>query len=238
MNNAGEADDNNGDETKNLLEIEIPADETVGGYASGPENLEHSSILPMFNQQPQQPLLIGKKRRRHKKKVEELSDGKSGTNFSQRVKKVITNCEHSDREFYAKGMCKNCYHKRGRNKPAECCPKKKMYALGLCQNCYMKHYGKEKRKESRNTRNASLTSTIGNKIGAEKSPHPLDNFSEKATKASKIKKLAMVVATPVSNQLVVTQPRPNSMLSDPTAPTTTSKSKALLTPKLNDTVLP
>ena len=49
MNNAGEADVNNGDESKNLLEIEIPADETQGGYASGPENLEHSSILPMFN---------------------------------------------------------------------------------------------------------------------------------------------------------------------------------------------
>ena len=152
--------------------------------------------------------------------MEDLSDGKSGTNFSQRVKKVITNCEHSDREFYAKGMCKNCYHKRGRNKPAECCPKKKMYALGLCQNCYMKHYGKEKRKESRNNRKSS-TSTIGHQIGAEKSPQTLDNFSEKATKATRMKKLPGVAPFVTKEHDVLTQPRPNSMVSDPTAPTMT-----------------
>jgi len=71
-----------------------------------------------------------------------------------RKKRLITSCDHLDREFYAKGMCKNCYHKRGRNKPADCWTNKKMYALGLCQNCYMKHYGKEKRKETRDTKNA------------------------------------------------------------------------------------
>jgi hypothetical protein len=78
-------------------------------------------------------------------------------NSFQRKKKVITDCEHHDREFYAKGMCKNCYHKYGRNKPANCCPNKKMYALGLCQNCYMKHYGKEKRGEKSSFKIAAMT---------------------------------------------------------------------------------
>lgn len=31
-----------------MLDIEIPGDETQGGYASGPENLEHSSIFPQL----------------------------------------------------------------------------------------------------------------------------------------------------------------------------------------------
>jgi len=44
-----------------------------------------------------------------------------------------------------------------------------MYALGLCQNCYMKHYGKEKRKETRDTKNAAQTVAAATKdpiIGA------------------------------------------------------------------------
>lgn len=118
----------------------------MGGYASGPENLESSSILPvLFNEQLQQPITGKKRRRKRKNDLEGQDGGASGA----RKKKEITNCEHPHREFYAKGMCKNCYHKKGRIKPAECCPEKKMYALNLCQNCYMKHYGKEKRKENK-----------------------------------------------------------------------------------------
>lgn len=60
-------DDNN--EPKNPLDIEIPADETQGGYASGPDELEHSTNVPMLDlNQPMEPLMIGKKRRRQKKK--------------------------------------------------------------------------------------------------------------------------------------------------------------------------
>ena len=48
--------DDNDDETKKPQDIEIPADESVCGYASGPENLEHSSMLPMLDPyQPVQP---------------------------------------------------------------------------------------------------------------------------------------------------------------------------------------
>ena len=48
--------DDNDDETKKPQDIEIPAEESVCGYASGPENLEHSSMLPMLDPyQPVQP---------------------------------------------------------------------------------------------------------------------------------------------------------------------------------------
>ena len=155
-------------------DIQVPAvDETHGGYASGPEELEHSSVLPISMEQSVQPLIIGKKRRRRNKKpTEEDCPSKSGQS-SQRKKKEITNCEHVDRDFYAKGMCKNCYHKKGRTKPASCCPDKKMYSLNLCQNCYMKRYGKEKRKENKNAKAAARMAIINlappaNNIAAEK----------------------------------------------------------------------
>lgn len=90
-------------------------------------------------------MIIGKKRRRpQKKKMNQ--DEETDSVFFARKKKEITNCEHVDREFYAKGMCKNCYHKKGRTKPATCCPNKTMYSRNLCQNCYMKFYGKSRRR--------------------------------------------------------------------------------------------
>lgn len=137
--------------------VEIPADETMGGgYASDPGNLESSTMPPVLIEEITQPT-IGKKRRRKRKN--DMDEGLEGEAALARKKKEITECEHVDREFYAKGMCKNCYHKKGRMKPAECCPDKKMYALNFCQNCYMKHYGKEKRKENKVTkeRRASVT---------------------------------------------------------------------------------
>lgn len=78
----------------------------------------------------------------------------SGAGESKRETRVVTACEHTDRKFYAKGFCKNCYHKKGRTKPAECHPDKRMYANKLCQNCYMKKYGKERRKETKKTKDS------------------------------------------------------------------------------------
>lgn len=123
-------------------------------------------------------MIIGKKRRRHNKK--KADDGscmdESGHGSSQRKKKVITNCEHSERNFYAKGMCKNCYHKQGRTKLASCCPDKKLYAKKLCQNCYMKHYGKEKRKENRNAKAAARQMI---------EPFPADKHTSEKTSSKK-----------------------------------------------------
>lgn len=99
----------------------------------------------------------GKKRREKREKRQKKKDVSEGPSSQHRKRKEITSCDHTDREFYAKGMCKNCYHKWGRNKPATCCASKKMYAKGLCQNCYMKQYGKVKRINDRKARNATVT---------------------------------------------------------------------------------
>ena len=107
------------------------------GYASGPENLEHTTE-PFINTK-----LIGKKRPRRRNK---RSDGDDPV---IRKKNVITKCEHTDQKYYAKGMCTNCYFKFGREKRATCCPDKPKYAKGVCQNCYMKKYSKGKRQQNK-----------------------------------------------------------------------------------------
>jgi len=115
--------------------FEIPEEETQNGYASGPEHLEHSSILPIVvENKTQEPMIIGKKRQRRRKEKKNKGDNVDGVSagVSSRKKKVITNCEHVDREFYARGMCKNCYHKKGRTKKAECCPDRMLYSKNLC----------------------------------------------------------------------------------------------------------
>ena len=206
-NNSEVGGDNNGDETKKPMDIEIPEDETAGGYASGPEHLEHSSEMPMLQtNQPQQSMIAGKKRRRQNKKKadEESCMDESGQGSSQRKKKIVTNCEHSERDFYAKGMCKNCYHKQGRTKLASCCPDKKLYAKKLCQNCYMKHYGKEKRKENRNAKAAARQMI---------EPFPAERQSSEKNSSKKS------ISKRQSMQPMVR--RRNSMQSDPTAPTVT-----------------
>lgn len=54
-------------------------------------------------------------------------------------------CPHKDKPHYAKGMCNNCYHSRGRSKLSwKCSHKTKAhYAKGLCQSCYQKRFQKE-----------------------------------------------------------------------------------------------
>lgn len=64
----------------------------------------------------------------------------------KRLSKQITDCPHTKAKHYAKNMCSNCYHTKGRNKaPWKCQHKNRMhYALGLCQNCYHVNYMKRK----------------------------------------------------------------------------------------------
>ena len=69
--------------------------------------------------------------------------------LTKRIKKnkKITECPHTTEPFYSKGMCRNCYHARGRKKPATNCDHtfRPNYALGLCKNCYLKKYHKDRR---------------------------------------------------------------------------------------------
>lgn len=75
------------------------------GYASGPENLEHTTEPPITAE------LIGTKRPRRRTK---RSKGAPGDEPAIRKKNTITKCGHTDQKYYAKGMCTNCYFKFGR----------------------------------------------------------------------------------------------------------------------------
>jgi hypothetical protein len=66
-----------------------------------------------------------------------------------RHRKKITMCVHKTQEYYAKGMCKNCYHNKGkRSKKATKWDHQDRdhYAKGLCKNCYL-HFFHIKKKE-------------------------------------------------------------------------------------------
>lgn len=61
-------------------------------------------------------------------------------------------CPHTDRKHYAKNMCHNCYHRKGKSKMAYACghPNKSHYSRGMCQNCYLaKYYIKRKQKQNK-----------------------------------------------------------------------------------------
>ena len=63
-------------------------------------------------------------------------------------RKKITKCEHTHLEYYAKGMCKNCYHSKGkRSKKATKCKHtdRSHYAKGLCKNCYLHFFHLKKK---------------------------------------------------------------------------------------------
>lgn len=76
------------------------------------------------------------------------SDDKSTSNKlilgkkKKRATKMCTACPHKYAIHYAKNMCSNCYHIKGRSKKPWNCShvNKSHYALGLCQNCYQMNY--------------------------------------------------------------------------------------------------
>ena len=57
-------------------------------------------------------------------------------------RKVINMCAHVDKQYYCKGMCKNCYHSKGREKLAFKCEHRdrKLYARGFCKACYLREH--------------------------------------------------------------------------------------------------
>lgn len=64
----------------------------------------------------------------------------------------ISKCGHAGlSSYYANGMCKNCYHSKGRSKRAEKCEHsdRPLYAKGVCKNCYLSIYHKVKREIKR-----------------------------------------------------------------------------------------
>jgi len=70
---------------------------------------------------------------------------------SSRKSKQVTNCPHTDKKHYAKGLCSTCYHKSGRTKKAWACAHNNEvhYAKGCCQECYVQYHSKRGRKANR-----------------------------------------------------------------------------------------
>ena len=75
------------------------------------------------------------------------SSAAAGQSSSRRKRREIFKCPHTDRKHYAKNMCHNCYHRKGKTKMAYACGHvdKSHYSNGMCQNCYLaKYYIKRK----------------------------------------------------------------------------------------------
>lgn len=81
--------------------------------------------------------------------------------YSKKIykKRAIAGCPHTDKPYYAKGMCVNCYHRLGRTKKAWKCPHKTVthYSKGLCKYCYLANYYKS-RTVKRSRKGSSQTS--------------------------------------------------------------------------------
>lgn len=82
-----------------------------------------------------------------------------------RKTKVITNCKHTNRKHYAKGLCSTCYHKTGRTKLAWNCKHtdELHYAKGCCQECYLTFHskrGKSKLRKMLNEQSVSLSELL------------------------------------------------------------------------------
>ena len=65
----------------------------------------------------------------------------------KRRKRVVSRCPHTDKKYYAKNMCFNCYHRQGRTKMASKCEHHTdlHYSKGLCKNCYLSEYHRDKK---------------------------------------------------------------------------------------------
>ena len=89
-------------------------------------------------------------------------------------RRKIVNCSHTERPYYAKGMCVNCYHRKGRTKMAWTCPHRNRthYSKGLCKYCYLSNYYK-----NRNEQRTGVPETQNNDF-IEISDDSLDGFQD------------------------------------------------------------
>ena len=129
-------------------------------------NYHPNQINPIFNQcntnnyasttpntHDSYPIKHEHKKERIEKKIQETttttittsSVNKIFAKKRKRMTKLCTACPHKYAVHYAKNMCSNCYHVKGRNKkPWKCSHNNKShYALGLCQNCYQMNYNRK-----------------------------------------------------------------------------------------------
>ena len=100
-----------------------------------------------------------------KKKDQEealLKNADGSLNKKVKHRNEITKCPHVDGIYYASGMCKNCYHCKGRNKLATLCDhtERKLYARGICKACYLKEYHNRTRSAKDPTKSPVLKASI------------------------------------------------------------------------------
>ena len=98
------------------------------------------------------------------------------TQKTKRNQKYCNACPHHNAPHYAKGMCSNCYHSRGRKKKPWKCPhlNKFHYAHGLCQNCYQMKYMKKQ-----NDDGIKIVQSSSNLDFEELSNNSIDEIKEK-----------------------------------------------------------
>ena len=98
------------------------------------------------------------------------------TQKTKRNQKYCNACPHHNAPHYAKGMCSNCYHSRGRKKKPWKCPhlNKFHYAHGLCQNCYQMKYMKKQ-----NDDGIKIVQSSSNLDFEELSNNSFDDIKEK-----------------------------------------------------------
>ena len=99
------------------------------------------------------------------------------TQKTKRNQKYCNACPHHNAPHYAKGMCSNCYHSRGRKKKPWKCPhlNKFHYAHGLCQNCYQMKYMKKQ-----NDDGIKIVQSSSNLDFEELSNNSIDEIKEKS----------------------------------------------------------
>ena len=104
------------------------------------------------------------------------------TQKTKRNQKYCNACPHHNAPHYAKGMCSNCYHSRGRKKKPWKCPhlNKFHYAHGLCQNCYQMKYMKKQ-----NDDGIKIVQSSSNIDFEELSNNSIDEIKEKSDSNNK-----------------------------------------------------
>ena len=106
------------------------------------------------------------------------------TQKTKRNQKFCDACPHKNAPHYAKGMCSNCYHSRGRKKKPWKCPhsNKFHYALGLCQNCYQMRYMKKQNDEGKNQEEnfSDIDDLSNNSVSEDKKKKDLLNKKNKS----------------------------------------------------------
>lgn len=75
-------------------------------------------------------------------KITRVNKNKGNETLLTKSKRIISKWPHTCLRYYAKGMCKKCYHSYGREKKANIWPHpdKPLYAKGYCKHCYLSRY--------------------------------------------------------------------------------------------------